>query len=64
MERPPVTFDEDGHLRVLDVDKYQKTQELETECREFAKSEAVPMRLTLAARQRARVQAFGGSRNW
>jgi hypothetical protein len=31
----PITFDEEGRLRVLDVAKYEQTERLESECRSF-----------------------------
>ena len=32
-----ITFDNNGRIRVLDADKFEKTKELETESEEFAK---------------------------
>ena len=37
-EEIEITFDNNGRIRVLDADKFEKTKELETESEEFAKS--------------------------
>ncbi len=38
MERPAITFDEEGRIRVLDPTKFAKAEQLDTECSEFAES--------------------------
>ena len=39
MERPPISFDSEGKLRVLDAEIYKQTEELEKEARSFVSSE-------------------------
>jgi hypothetical protein len=38
MDKPTVTFDQEGKVRVLDEDKFKHTVELEKECRNFVTS--------------------------
>jgi hypothetical protein len=40
MERPQISFDQDGKLRVLDAEIYKQTEELEKEARAFVASES------------------------
>jgi hypothetical protein len=37
--KPPISFDEDGRVRVLDAATYKQTEELEKEARAFVQSE-------------------------
>lgn len=41
MEKPQVSFDEEGRIRVLDPEKFRQTEQLESECRSFVQSEAI-----------------------
>ena len=35
--KPQISFDEHGRVRVLEADKFQKTQALQTECNNFVR---------------------------
>ena len=37
MNKPQISFDEHGRVRVLEADKFQKTQALQTECNNFVR---------------------------
>ena len=37
-EKPTISFDEQGRVRVLDAEQFRKTEELESECRTFVSS--------------------------
>jgi len=39
MDRPTITFDDEGRIRVLDPAKFAKAEQLEKECGEFSDSE-------------------------
>lgn len=50
MEFPPITFDSEGKLRVLDPEKFTATEELEKEARAFVSSECGASGLVAHAR--------------
>ena len=37
-EKPTISFDAQGRVRVLDAEQFRKTEELESECRTFVSS--------------------------
>ena len=56
MEKPSISFDSDGKVRVLEADKYKATEELEKEARAFLASEYL-LRAPRRARTHARTRA-------
>jgi len=54
-EKPTISFDEQGRVRVLDAEQFRKTEELESECRTFVSSKHLrpgPVQAWLALRWR------------
>lgn len=48
-DKPPITFDAEGKVRVLEAEKFKQTEELEAEARAFVQSSCLAMSFSCLA---------------